>query len=216
MIPVWFFYLLSDLLYIAILIVAIAITATRYAPYTLVVCVEFFFLSGKMIKGFPVLNWWQLIIVILLSIAITRLLFYLRTLFFAIYITSAVLAIGFIVTLMIGIFNIDLGIMLGIISSILTVIGAIVVTIMACIYNEDDIGTIDIIGVPVLNIIIRIVGAAIVAFSGYAFGGLFLPGFLGMNDNIEIGMYNAMGLPIALGCFVVSFIAFFIIDKLDI
>jgi len=216
MIPVWFLYLLSDLLYMAIIIVAVAITATRYAPYTLVVCVEFFFLSGKMIKGFPVLNWWQLIIIVLISVAITRLLFYLRTLFFAIYIASAVLVIGFITTLMIGIFKIDEGLMLGVIGSILIVIGAVVVAVMAYLNNDDDIETVDIIGVPILNIIVRIIGAAMVAFSGYAFGGLFLPGFLGMADKIEIGMYNAMGLPIALGCFVLSFVAFFIIDKLEV
>jgi|GEM_PF-6314669 hypothetical protein len=215
MIPVWFFYLLSDLLYMAIFIVAVAITATRYAPYTLVICVEWFLLSGK-VKGFPVLKWWQLIIVILISISITRLLFYLRTLFFAIYIASAVLVIGFITTLMIGIFRFDQGLMLGVIGSILIVIGAVVVAVMACFNNDDDIEVVDIIGAPVLNTIIRIVGAALIAFSGYAFGGLFLPGFLGMNDKIAKGMYNAMGLPIALGCFFVSFIAFFIIDKVGI
>jgi hypothetical protein len=199
----------------AIFIVAVAITATRYAPYTLVICVEWFLLSGK-VKGFPVLKWWQLIIVILISIAITRLLFYLRTLFFAIYIASAVLVIGFITTLMIGIFRFDQGLMLGVIGSILIVIGAVVVAVMACFNNDDDIEAVDIIGAPVLNIIVRIVGAALIAFSGYAFGGLFLPGFLGMNDKIAKGMYNAMGLPIALGCFFVSFIAFFIIDKVEI
>lgn len=215
MIPVWFFYLLSDLLYMAIFIVAVAITATRYAPYTLVICVEWFLLSGK-VKGFPVLKWWQLIIVILISISITRLLFYLRTLFFAIYIASAVLVIGFITTLMIGIFRFDQGLMLGVIGSILIVIGAVVVAVMACFNNDDDIEVVDIIGAPVLNTIVRIVGAALIAFSGYAFGGLFLPGFLGMNDKIAKGMYNAMGLPIALGCFFVSFIAFFIIDKMEI
>lgn len=215
MIPVWFYYILSDLLYLGIFIVAVLITATRYAPYTLVICVEWFLLSGN-VKGFPVLKWWQLIIVILISIAITQLLFYFSTLFLAIYISSAVLVIGFITTLMISIFQIDEGLILGVIGSILIVIGAIVVTIMACIYNEDDIVTIEILGVPVLNIIIRIVGAAIVAFSGYVYGGLFLPGFLGMEDKIKNGMYNSMGLPIALGCFVVSFVAFLIIDKLDI
>lgn len=215
MIPVWFYYILSDLLYLGIFIVAVLITATRYAPYTLVICVEWFLLSGN-VKGFPVLKWWQLIIVILISIAITQLLFYFSTLFLAIYISSAVLVIGFITTLMISIFQIDEGLILGVIGSILIVIGAIVVTIMACIYNEDDIVTIEILGVPVLNIIIRIVGAAIVAFSGYVYGGLFLPGFLGMEDKIKNRMYNSMGLPIALGCFVVSFVAFLIIDKLDI
>lgn len=215
MIPVWFCYILSDLLYLGIFIVAVLITATRYAPYTLVICVEWFLLSGT-VKGFPVLKWWQLIIVILISIALTRLLFYLRTLFLAIYIASAALVIGFITTLMIGIFSIDEGLMLGVIGSILIIIGAVVVAVMAYLNNDDDIETVDIIGVPVLNIIVRIIGAAMVAFSGYAFGGLFLPGFLGLEDKIEIGMYNAMGLPIALGSFVVSFIAFFIIDKLDI
>nr|WP_295685009.1 hypothetical protein [uncultured Lachnoclostridium sp.] len=215
MIPVWFYYILSDLLYLGVFIVAVLIIATRYAPYTLVICVEWFLLSGKA-KGFPVLKWWQLLIVILISIAITRFLFYLRTLLLAIYITSAVLVIGFITTLMIGMFKIDQGLMLGVIGSILIVIGSVVVAVMAYLNNDDDIGTVDIIGVPVLDIIIRIIGAAMVAFSGYAFGGLFLPGFLGMEDKIKIGMYNDMGLPIALGCFVVSFIAFSIIDKLEI
>lgn len=215
MIPVWFGYILSDLLYLGIFIVAVLITATRYAPYTLVICVEWFLLSGK-VKDFPVFGWWQLIIVILISVAITRLLFCLRTLFFAIYIASAVLVIGFITTLMIGMFKINQGLMLGVIGSILIVIGGIIVAAMAYLNNDDDIETVDIIGVPVLNIVIRIIGAATVAFSGYTFGGLFLPGFLGMEDKIQTGIYNAMGLPIALVFFVLSFITFLIIDKVEI
>ena len=215
MIPVWFCYILLDLLYLGIFIIAVLITATRYAPYTVVIFVDWFLFSGK-VKGFPALKWWQLIIAILISIALTRLLFYLRTLFFAIYIASAAIVIGIITALVMGLFRIDEGLMLGIIGSIAIIIGAITVAVIAYINNDDEIETVDIIGIPVLNILVRIVGATLISFSGYVFGGIFLPGFLGMNDKIGIGMYNAMGLPIALGCFIVSFVAFLIIDKLDI
>lgn len=69
------------------------------------------------------------------------------------------------------------------------------------------------VGLPIVNVLVRIFSSGILALAGYIFGGLFLPSTLGMFENVQNGIYNAMGLPIAIDFFIISFIVFSIKDR---
>lgn len=207
--PVWMF-LLNDFLIIFCAAIAILISAARFAPYVLVVALEWFFLSGKMVSGYPVLIWWQLLILMSLSCSLIRLLFNLQDIFFAICIASSILVIEFMIYLGMGIGGNPGNTRTGIISTIVTVIGTIVVVW----HNYNDADPYGLVDIPIVNVLVRILSSGILALGGYIFGGLFLPCTLGMSDKVQYGMYNEMGLPIAIGFFVVSFIVFLIMDRI--
>lgn len=157
------------------------------------------------------LHWILVLLIMGLSGFVMWLLLNVKSLYFALTSLSSILIISLILYLGIDILGISENTNTGIVSTIAIVIGTIVVLKL----SYDDTDPENFLDCRVFNFIIRIVSSLILGFAGYIYGGLFLPTFLGMYDKVEYGMYNVMGLPIGLGLFMVSFLAFYIMDQIE-
>lgn len=207
--PLWIILLYDFSIFICAFI-AVLVSAARYAQYALVVALEWAFFSGILIKGFIDLNWWQLLLLMILSCYLIRLLINIEALFFSLCIASSIIVIEFMIIIGMEIVGSPVNTRTGVFSTIATVIGTIVVVW----YNYDDVDPIGLVDIPIVNVLVRILSSGILALAGYIFGGQFLPSTLGMFEEVQYGIYNAMGLPIAISFFVISFIAFSIKDRL--